>query len=342
MNNKKESIINCNDPKCLIRNSENGGDCRKSSVVYEIKCKECNDKYVGETSRNGHTRGIEHNNDSKSKNQTTRNKSVILRHENEKHEGNEMQYDMKIVSTYQNNAFARQCGEAVRIKEIDPKKRINNKEEYHQPGDVEVIYAKNGQIDDEKKNKRLNINENNEPNVQRNNSENEVDKQRKITGYLISEIRRQCENNDDGHKNPHENEIDNEESNEDFSLSTQEFIEDARERRKQQKSVLSCEQCDLTSTSKTLLERHKKSNHEQKCEQCDFGAATKSMLERHMKSIHERKCEQCDYTATSNTSLEMHMKSHHEFKCHVCKLIFSSKSKLQEHINTNHNEDLES
>ena len=49
------------------------------------------------------------------------------------------------------------CGEAVWIKETDPKVRINNKEEYHQPGDVDIIYAKNGQIEDGKNQKRQGI-----------------------------------------------------------------------------------------------------------------------------------------------------------------------------------------
>ena len=50
---------------------------------------------------------------------------------------------MKILSSYQHDALARQCGEAIWIKEIDPNQRINNKEEFHQPGDVEISYTKN-------------------------------------------------------------------------------------------------------------------------------------------------------------------------------------------------------
>ena len=107
MKNKKQSKPKCNDPNCLIRNSEKGGDCRRNGIVYKITCKECNDRYIGETSRNGHTRGIEHHNDSKSKNNKTREKSVLLRHEDEKHQGQEVKFEMKVVSTYQNNAFSR-------------------------------------------------------------------------------------------------------------------------------------------------------------------------------------------------------------------------------------------
>jgi hypothetical protein len=60
---------------------------------------------------------------------------------------------MNIISSYQNNVLVRQCGEAVRNKEIDQKSRIKNKEEYHQPGDVDIIYLKKDKIEENKKNK---------------------------------------------------------------------------------------------------------------------------------------------------------------------------------------------
>ena len=70
-------------------------------------------------------------------------KVVLLRHIVEKHGGKEVSFEMKVISTYQHDALGRQCGEAIWIKETDPKKRINNKEEYHQPVDVEIVYSKN-------------------------------------------------------------------------------------------------------------------------------------------------------------------------------------------------------
>ena len=62
---------------------------------------------------------------------------------------------MNIISSYQNNVLVRQCGEAVRNKEIDQKSRIKNKEEYHQPGDVDIIYSKNGKIEENKKKDKI-------------------------------------------------------------------------------------------------------------------------------------------------------------------------------------------
>ena len=34
--------------------------CERQSVTYDIKCAECNDIYIGETSRSMYTRGKEH------------------------------------------------------------------------------------------------------------------------------------------------------------------------------------------------------------------------------------------------------------------------------------------
>ena len=114
--------------------------------------------YIGETCRNGHTRGIEHVKNARSDNPKEREKSVMLRHRKEKHEGAEVNFEMNVIASYQHNALGRQCGEAVWIKEVDPNKRINNKEEYHQPGDVEIVYTKNdNKLKKKKRKKKRNL-----------------------------------------------------------------------------------------------------------------------------------------------------------------------------------------
>ena len=103
-----------------------------------------------------------------------------------------------------------------------------------------------------------------------NDKENEEDQQSKITSYFIREIRKQVEN-----KNTvDENDI-REDNTEEFSLNTQEIIEDARERRSRKTQNILCEQCDFISSSKTLIQRHIASHHEVKeyqCNQCDVKA----------------------------------------------------------------------
>ena len=68
----------------------------------------------------------------------------------EKHSGKIVTFKMNVESMHQNNALSRQCNEAVRIKEVNPKECINNKEEFHQPGDIEVTYTKNDNYNNNK------------------------------------------------------------------------------------------------------------------------------------------------------------------------------------------------
>ena len=74
-------------------------------------------------------------------------------------------------------------------------------------------------------------------------------------------------------------------------ISTQEMIQDSRERRKHNVNQFSCEQCDFKSASKTLLNRHNNSAHKEftvSCEQCNFKSSSKAHLNRHKNSAHEK------------------------------------------------------
>ena len=49
----------CEREDCLVCRRDEKGPCDRQSVTYEIKCTECNNIYVGETSRSAYTRGKE-------------------------------------------------------------------------------------------------------------------------------------------------------------------------------------------------------------------------------------------------------------------------------------------
>ena len=190
--NRKPKINNCKDPNCLIQKTQNGGNCKINEIVYSIICKECGDRYTGETSRNGHSRSIEHVKDAKSENKKQKEKSVMLRHREEKHGGEEVPFAMKVVSSHQHDALGRQCAESVWIKEADPNKRINNKEEYHQPGDVEVIYHKNDKDIKNKpktKNSASEEKEVSEEKTATNDQTEEKKEQRKITDFFYKKCK---------------------------------------------------------------------------------------------------------------------------------------------------------
>jgi hypothetical protein len=147
----------------------------------------------------------------------------MLRHIDEKHNGEEVQFDMKIISSYQHDALARQCGEAIWIKETNPKQRINNKEEYHQPGDVELAYTKNDK-NYKGNQKKVTIQENKVEKENLEMSSEKENQQRKITQFFIKSVRKEVENQK-------VNENVNIDTNDIETFSTQEFITDARERR---------------------------------------------------------------------------------------------------------------
>ena len=318
MLNKKPKVNNCNDPDCLIQKTKNGGNCKLNEIVYSILCQECKDRYVGETSRNGHSRSIEHIKNSKSENTKQREKSVLLRHREEKHEGKEVSFEMKILSTHQHDALGRQCGEAVWIKETHPNKRINNKEEYHQPGDVEIVYNKN---DHELKTKsKLKTKENEK--IENDKKDDETE-QGKSTESFIRSVR-------------NENEIPNDEE----IVNTQELINDARQRRIRKMNgkiqTINCDICDFKTGSQTLLNKHKENNHnEQK--------------EKNSQEMRKRqKCDKCDFMTTSINVLKSHEKTNHESKappkaskrksCNVCTKRFNKESTYIAHMNKNHKE----
>ena len=263
---KSEKREPCKDPKCLVGKTEKGGNCRTNEVLYEVKCKDCGDLYPGETARNAHTRGIEHVDESESQNEKVQEKSVLLRHMKEKHEGRRVEFEMKVLKSFQHNPLARQCAEAIRIKNTAPNKRINNKEEYHQPGDVQVEYNKN--INEKfKKKKKENLNieaEKAQPTIlKKNNSEVKKNNIEVNIGDFLKEMRKK---NEEKELNKEKEVIENCVSEEEPIPSTQDIIEDSRERRtlkEKGKTHLECEMCPYKSQSKYIMKRHIKTRHEE-------------------------------------------------------------------------------
>ena len=107
----------------ICRTSDRKGLCRKEGVTYEIQCRECNDKYIGETGRNGHARTREHMNEYKMKKES----SVMWRHCVEKHDSNEQEFKFKVRQVFGEDTTLRQVTEAIEIRREGS---INNKMEW--------------------------------------------------------------------------------------------------------------------------------------------------------------------------------------------------------------------
>ena len=74
-------------------------------------------------------------------------KSVILRHQLEVHNGENVEFEMKVVKSFLNDPTARQIGEGLYIREMDPDKKINSKQEWNQPEDIFCEYKRNDKDD---------------------------------------------------------------------------------------------------------------------------------------------------------------------------------------------------
>ena len=56
----------CQDEECFpckTNNNDKPSNCRKDGIIYKITCDRCQAIYIGESARNGNSRGREHLND---------------------------------------------------------------------------------------------------------------------------------------------------------------------------------------------------------------------------------------------------------------------------------------
>jgi hypothetical protein len=118
----------CSDNNCFVCTTSGEGSCRKSGVTYDINCEgDCDgDVYNGETHGNTNTRGAEH----QSNYQYKRTNSVMWKHCQKKHNGQEQEFSMKVVDYVRGDPTKRQILEATRINQVLEEKRINDKKEW--------------------------------------------------------------------------------------------------------------------------------------------------------------------------------------------------------------------
>ena len=126
----------------------------------------------------------------------------------------------------------------------------------------------------------------------------------------------------------------------DDSLSTQEMIEDARERRKIGKDqLLKCDHCEFTSPSINLLKKHNKNSHKK----------LENKKETDMRPRYN--CDKCQSKTTSEYVLQRHINMHHEKisktlpskrkTCELCGKQFNKEHTLKNHMQTTHKQSLE-
>ena len=130
---------------CLICNTDKGGDCRKKEIVYELYCTACKttlpQAYDGQSARNGYTRGKEHVDKTRANSLDELEKSVIWRHQTEKHNGKEVKWEMKVHKGFQKQPLDRMICEARRINARPKDQSLNTKQEHAKSGMVKLKFT---------------------------------------------------------------------------------------------------------------------------------------------------------------------------------------------------------
>ena len=114
------------ETKCMVCSGKGGGRCREEGVTYEIVCRECGRKYIGESSRNCFARGLEHKAGLVKKDKD----STLYSHCVEDHEGRVTKFDMAVTGRYRRDPTKRQIAESVKIEE--EQNLLNKRDEWRQ------------------------------------------------------------------------------------------------------------------------------------------------------------------------------------------------------------------
>ena len=113
---------------CMVCGDGDGGRCRREGVTYEVKCKGCEGKYIGETSRNAFSRGLEH----KAGLTKQDKKSPLHLHNLERHGGRAPGFEMKVTGVFGGDALKRQVRESVMIQQTPEEELLNRRDEWRQ------------------------------------------------------------------------------------------------------------------------------------------------------------------------------------------------------------------
>ena len=113
----------CQREDCPVCYNSGKGRCDQSWVTYEICCKSCGDKYIGQTSKNMYARGREH------VNSLANRRGPLWQHCLEKHGSTMQEFQINKRGAYGSDSMMRQIAEAVMIENEKPS--MNRKEEWN-------------------------------------------------------------------------------------------------------------------------------------------------------------------------------------------------------------------
>ena len=113
------------EESCMVCSSDGLGRCREEGVTYEVVC-ECGARYIGESSRNAFSRGLEHRAALLKKDVN----SPLVAHCIEAHGGRMTKFTMNVTGRFRGDPTKRQISESIYIEKTD--NILNRKDEWRQ------------------------------------------------------------------------------------------------------------------------------------------------------------------------------------------------------------------
>ena len=113
----------CNREDCPVCYMSGKGRCDQIGITYEIICRQCGDKYIGQTSKNAYVRGREH------LSSLENHRGPLWQHCLEKHGSVKQTFQVNKTGSYGNDCMMRQIAESVRIENEKP--AMNSKDEWN-------------------------------------------------------------------------------------------------------------------------------------------------------------------------------------------------------------------
>lgn len=117
---------NCSRKDCVLCEKNMDIDCRTRGCVYEIQCKECKKKYIGQTGRSIYERTKEHFKDWRDQ----KDGSILLEHSKKYHQNESFEVEISIKAKCFGEPATRLITEAVLIDELTNFETMNNKSEW--------------------------------------------------------------------------------------------------------------------------------------------------------------------------------------------------------------------
>ena len=125
--NKVDSCMICGR-RGVEEGSKGGGRCRTEGVTYRVVCTECGRVYVGESARNGFSRGLEHIASVARKDPH----SPLYMHCVDQHDSRPVIFRMEVTGAYGGDPLKRQITESVNIQNIPADQLLNRRDEWRQ------------------------------------------------------------------------------------------------------------------------------------------------------------------------------------------------------------------